>query len=105
MDITQFFDVQLTVSSDCRGNTVFRSRSTGEVVQETGYVFADGQWMAWGLTTVPLLWAGIVTMKKIDPVDAELEAKVDALTAKIDAIVRRLGAQLFLSGSAQQPQR
>ncbi len=91
MDVTQFLDVQCTVTSDCRGNCVFRIPSTGEVVQETGYVFADGQRLAWGLTTVPPNIGGIVTMKKLGPADAELEAKVDALGTKIDLIMRWLG--------------
>jgi hypothetical protein len=99
-DIAPFFDIQMKVDADCTGLTVFRDRSTGDVIQETRYVFGNGQRLAWGLTLSPSDWAGIVTMRKLQPDDKQLEVKVDAIAEDLEEtkdLIRTMAAALGIN--------
>jgi hypothetical protein len=96
-DIAPFMDIQMKVNVDCTGLTVFRDKSTGDVIQETRYVFGDGQRLAWGLTLAPAEWAGIVTMRKLQPDEKQLEEKVDALAEEqeeMKGLVKKMAAAM-----------
>jgi hypothetical protein len=96
-DIAPVMDIQMKVDADCTGLTVFRNKPTGDVIQETRYVFGDGQRLAWGLTLSPTEGAGIVTMRELQPDDRQLEEKVDALAEdqeRIEGLVKKMAAAM-----------
>jgi hypothetical protein len=97
-DLTLFFDGRFTVNPDCTGRLAYTLRdlpsdhpfvsqfglNPGQVVIDLDTVCANGQRECWAVPTVPSFQIGIATLKKIDPFDERLHAKVDR-------VLRRLG--------------
>jgi hypothetical protein len=87
-------EVQFTVNADCTGQFIFTNRASGVPVFELTAVCANGQrecyasWVQSFGNTTPPDFNGIVTLKRVD---SPLETKVDALSANINRIMRRLG--------------
>ena len=94
-------DVQVTINPDCRGTWVFTNRASGVPIFEFDTMCANGQrecfatWTQSFGNTNPTDFIGIVTLKKVDAFDQQLEAKVDALAAELSFVkdlAKRLAA-------------
>lgn len=98
-------EIQVTINPDCTGTLVFRLRDLppehpfiaifgyqpGQVVFDNDLVCAAGQIECWATFTVPTaVFTGISTLKRVEAVNAELDVKLDSLSAKVDAIMRWL---------------
>lgn len=98
-------DIQITINPDCTGTLVFRLRDLppehpliamfgyqpGQVVFDNDLVCADGQMECWATFTQPTaIFTGISTLKRVEAFNAELDVKLDSLSARIDAIMRWL---------------
>lgn len=101
------FDVRVTVNPDCTGRWIFTLRNDlpaghplisqlgfqpGQVVFDLDMVCSNAQQECSSTFTNPAgVFTGIGTMRRIETFNALLESKMDSLTAKINAIMQRLG--------------
>ena len=101
------FDVRVTISPDCTGRWIFALRNDlpaghplisqrgfqpGQIVFDLDIVCSNAQQECSGTFTNPEgVFTGIGTLRRIETFNALLEAKVDSLTEKINAIMQRLG--------------
>ncbi len=103
IDFLERFDVQVTVKPDCTGKFTFTNKTSAVLVFDLDTVCANGQRECYATftqtpppgNTDPVGLVGVLTLKKVDATEGELEArlnaKLDTLSEKIHAIMSRLG--------------
>ena len=108
------FEVRLTVNPDCTGRQTFHNAvpghpNQGKLVWALDAVCANGQRDCYSTftetpppgNTDPISIIGVCTMKKVEPGDHQLEMKINALSKKMDAVMRRMGIFTPPFGNAQ----